>query len=302
MHAEFSEEYKKVAHVRPQRRRKNSSVHSIRPTSELKAAGVLASSQKENQGSVEANKSDLPARSRQKKGADDAASHHSAEAAQPVRMRHNVVIHYDGHTQKELEQVVRDIGLARNSIRKGKMSQMMRKSGVDMLSARLTSRESKQGFTPMNGSPLSGRSTRTMQQKESSFDYADKQLELAQSLCETAAHQFLRCGDCSTELEGVKEKFNLLLEVANSEAARLRAEKEQEEAQEREKEKEREQEQKQAKTEEPPAKVDPDKPVDVTENGKPPEPGVAAIEVDDAASDSSVSIDITAFRASRFRA
>lgn len=142
------------------------------------------------------------------------------------------------------------------------------------------------------------------QQKESSFDYADKQLELAQSLCETAAHQFLRCGDCSSELESVKEKFNLVLEVANNEAARLRAEKEKEEAQEREKkerEPEPEQEQERTKTEKPSVQVDPDKSVGLTENGKPPEPGVAAIEVDDAASDSSVSIDITAFRASRFR-
>ncbi|KAL1968014.1 hypothetical protein VTN77DRAFT_2431 [Rasamsonia byssochlamydoides] len=317
-HAEFSEEYKKLTHVRP-RRRKNSSVHSIRPTSELKAAGVLASSQKDNnQGSLDANRSDQPAGSRQRKDKDndDAASRKSADGPQFVSSRYNVVIHYDGHTQKELEQVVRDIGTARNSIRKGKMAQMMRKPnlGVDMFASRLASKDTSKPVLPsINGVPPF-KTTRSMQ-KESPFDFADKQLELAQSLCETAAHQFLRYGNCSTELENVKEKFNEILEAAKKEVARLKAEKELEQLQQQQQQEEQEQEQeqeqkekekeKQTEAEEPltkPIEAETDKPVGVVEDGKPLEPGAAAIEVDDSASESSVSIDITAFRASRFRA
>jgi hypothetical protein len=39
-----------------------------------------------------------------------------------VSTRHNVIIEYDGHTQKVLGEIVRDIGITRNNIRRGRMS------------------------------------------------------------------------------------------------------------------------------------------------------------------------------------
>ncbi|OGE47221.1 hypothetical protein PENARI_c054G05866 [Penicillium arizonense] len=42
----------------------------------------------------------------------------------PVNKRHKVIIEYDGHTQKVLEEVVRDIGICRSNIRRAKMSMM----------------------------------------------------------------------------------------------------------------------------------------------------------------------------------
>jgi hypothetical protein len=139
------------------------------------------------------------------------------------------------------------------------------------------------------GSPIGGWNARGIQ-KESSFDFTDKQLELAQSLCETAAHQFLRCGDCATNLENIQERFNLVLETANHEIGRLRAEKELEQKDEPTEVKES-----------PAASMEVSKPIGMMDDGKSPDPGAAAIEVDDSTSESSVLIDITAFRSSRFR-
>jgi hypothetical protein len=272
-HAEFSEEFKRLATTHGQlsslqRRRKNSSVHSIRPGSDLllKASGV----------------------------AFDASSNVSGDASLMVRMRRQLIIYYDSHTQAELERTVRDIGNARNSLRKGKMSQLMRKStnGLDMFAATSRSRESLRGMQlpPLDGfrrraNGAAGAITTTTQ-NESAFDFADKQLDIAQSLCETAAHRFLRTGDCTKELEDMLAKFKIVLQTATQEATRLREEKERE------------------------AKQQPNdsstyssgfKSIHAVEDDKPPEPGSATIEVDDAVSDSSITIDITAFRSNRFR-
>lgn len=278
-HAEFSEEFKRLAATHNQlstlqRRRKNSSVHSIRPGSDLllKTAGAAV----------------------------DATSNVSGEnASLVVRTRRQLIIYYDSHTQAELERTVRDIGNARNSLRKGKMSQLMRKStnGLDMFAATSRSRESIRG---MQLPPLEGFRRRTNgvptitttnnnSQNDSAFDFADKQLDIAQSLCETAAHQFLRTGDCAKELEDMLAKFKTVLQTATQEATRLREEKE------------REAEQEQEQMNGSPTHSPEFKSIHAVEDNKPPEPGSATIEVDDAVSDSSITIDITAFRANRFR-
>ncbi|CAG7969084.1 unnamed protein product [Penicillium salamii] len=41
-----------------------------------------------------------------------------------MNKRHKVIIEYDGHTQKVLEKIVRDIGICRSNIRRAKMSTM----------------------------------------------------------------------------------------------------------------------------------------------------------------------------------
>ncbi|KAH8706060.1 hypothetical protein BGW36DRAFT_285236 [Talaromyces proteolyticus] len=271
-HAEFSEEYKKLALTQqPQRPRKNSSFHSIRPGSELRADRALS-------------------------GDEDAASAISSEGA-GVLPRQQLIIYYDGHTQKELEQVGRDIGAARNSLRKGKMSPAIargrcREPYVDLTSPRncFSSWSPEALHSPQlanyNSIRVQAQPPRSTQ-KEDSFDFTDRHLASVQSLCETAAHRFIRCGNCSAQLKTILAKFDLVLGMAKNEVDRLNAEKQ----------------------------VDPGdetaelelislavlKPVDVAEDGMAPDPGSAAIEVDDSLSDSSVSIDITAFRSSRFR-
>ncbi|KAJ9300593.1 hypothetical protein DTO271G3_1757 [Paecilomyces variotii] len=281
-HAEFSAEYKKLTHVKP-RRRKNSSLHSLRP---------------DDTNSPE----DVSAANPRKRRTDEEPSVRSDDDAPPiVRPRHMVVVHYDGHAQKEMEQVVRDIGSARNNIRRGKMSQMVKPGGFAMSMFSKLSDPSTTTFGQINAAQTASElaaavGSRRNTKKESPFDFADKQLELAQSMCESGAHQFLRCGDCSAELQGVQEKFQILLEMATAEVERLKEEKRLQEQNKTEEEEEEDPNHGSAK----------DKPTGVTapaaENGKPPAPGSTAIEVDDNASAESISIDLAAFRsASRFR-
>ncbi|KAF4618997.1 hypothetical protein G7Y89_g14849 [Cudoniella acicularis] len=56
------------------------------------------------------------------------------------------------------------------------------------------------------------------------FDELDKGLEWCQSQCEHAAHQFLRDGECGTEIANIKRKLSEVKEKAEKEMERLKAE------------------------------------------------------------------------------
>lgn len=56
------------------------------------------------------------------------------------------------------------------------------------------------------------------------FDTLDKALEWCQSQCEHAAHQFLRDGECNTEIENIKGKLGEVKDMAEKEVERLRQE------------------------------------------------------------------------------
>ncbi|TGO68153.1 hypothetical protein BOTNAR_0029g00210 [Botryotinia narcissicola] len=56
------------------------------------------------------------------------------------------------------------------------------------------------------------------------FDELDKGLEWCQGQCEHAAHQFLRDGECSTEIENIKRRLGEVKEIADRKIERLRAE------------------------------------------------------------------------------
>ncbi|KAF7872843.1 uncharacterized protein EAF02_008914 [Botrytis sinoallii] len=56
------------------------------------------------------------------------------------------------------------------------------------------------------------------------FDELDKGLEWCQGQCEHAAHQFLRDGECSTEIENIKRRLGEVKEIAERKIERLRAE------------------------------------------------------------------------------
>lgn len=55
------------------------------------------------------------------------------------------------------------------------------------------------------------------------FDVIDKGLEWVQSQCEHAAHQFLRDGDCSTEISNIKRRLAEVRETAGKEVEKLKA-------------------------------------------------------------------------------
>jgi Skp family chaperone for outer membrane proteins len=71
------------------------------------------------------------------------------------------------------------------------------------------------------------------------FDELDKGLEWCQSQCEHAAHQFLRDGDCSTEIENIKQKLQEVKEAAEKKLEKLAADEKEERKREEQKEKER---------------------------------------------------------------
>ncbi|KAL4889401.1 hypothetical protein BDV59DRAFT_117298 [Aspergillus ambiguus] len=290
-HAEYVEEFRKHSHMseRP-RRRKNSSVCSIR-TDDL---NLLAQSTAD--GSASQNKPNP-----RKRGTDQAPSIDSGDRHSLVSTRHNVIIRYDGHTQKTLEEMVRNIGTARNNLRRGKMAQLPLsgfRTGMYNRSARMNlSSTSLQSEDPSPDQLLSNiRSARNrgppppaqrqVPPKDSPFDLADKHLELAHGLCETAAYHFLRIGDCASELSGVDQKFKALLELAQKEVERLKAER---------KEDVNADEEKAMPEPEPVKKPQPDNSQPSTSEH------TGAIEVDDDA-ESVESLDLTAFRANRRRA
>lgn len=57
------------------------------------------------------------------------------------------------------------------------------------------------------------------------FDELDSGLEWCQSMCEHAAHQFLRDGNCNTEIAGIKRRLWEVKEIAEKEAAKVAEEK-----------------------------------------------------------------------------
>ncbi|KAJ5496414.1 hypothetical protein N7463_008401 [Penicillium fimorum] len=303
-HNEYSEAYRRHANFKP-RRRKNSSACSIH------IDDLVPIAQRKSPSPEPAETHDAPEqgqRSDRKRTTDEAPSVESTEEHALVSTRYNVIIEYDGHTQQTLEEIVRDIGIARNNIRRGQMALMPRTG----LRAGLLSKSMNLNIPSalgQTGSLSCVRSTRTTSglvgisgtgaRKVSPFDFADKQLELAHSLCETAAYQVLRSGDCGTELDGVEEKFKMLLEAAINEVDRIIAEKKQQE--------EHEQKQQEGTAEEGPPKPAPTPSaarlarVAAIAANKPSMTMAGAIEVDDNSSISAESIDLSAFRPSRIR-
>ncbi|EEA19705.1 hypothetical protein TMatcc_009853 [Talaromyces marneffei ATCC 18224] len=257
------------------------------------------------------------------------------------------VISYDGHTQKTLEKMVRDIWTAKSSIRSSRISSSMRttfggrmkmhipvkkphETGIpditsdakatievdpdaatatdnddgleDQLELRMfmmkqRSRRNQPAYIPQ---PPQLRQSQEppSRTKESPFDFIECQLENAQNLCETAAYKFLREGNCLDELDRIKQAYELILEASTT-----MAEQEEEKAK-------AEQEQQEDDATPSDAAIAADEletPVtsvalaskDAGDNG-PEEMNVGLLEVDDQSDTSEVSIDISAFRMTRY--
>jgi len=306
-HAEFTAEYSKLTNMdNKPRRRKNSSTQSIRPDDmrpPIEGNAEDGSNMDPDDCHIDPvallklSKS-FPQDAARKRKTDGGTSRSANDGDRIVRPRHPLIVHYDSETQNILEQLVREIGGARNNIRKGRMAQMMEtKFGLKMRSADSRGDDkSRQILTASMAGPRSsskGENDVLPARDSPPFDLADKQLELAQSFCESAAHQFLRNGDCSMELEKTKQRFSSILDIARGEVERLEAEAKLEKQQMQEPMEERPEE----KPEEKPKPI----PVKLKEPDKNPPGVLGAIEVDDASSASSISIDMTAFRSTRFR-
>lgn len=245
-----------------------------------------------------------------------------ASGPQKFRSKHMVVIYYDAYLQEQLDTLVKGIGGARNNLRKGKLSRSASR-GFQLPCFGRASHQGNYGIPSLNGFKNPSTSyfsvltdskvqpTNHQPTADEAFTNADKHLEGAQSLCETAAHQVLRDGDCSVELNSVVTKLESALEIATAAVAQLR---EEEEAEQKE----------QAGN---PTQTDPEttlltdtsSPPSLTNSSTsklvpslsekmefPPPPtlavgfgGVTEIEVDDDSDQESIVVDISKFRAAR---
>lgn len=147
-----------------------------------------------------------------------------------LRSRTMIVVNYDGQIQTAFEQLVRMIGTGRNMLRKGKMSAKMEAMAALAASDDEDDDDDSNAIMSKIGYRHRG-GFRTLRMVETSgtpverFDTADKALEEAQALCERAAHQSLREGDCRKELDGVRRHFSEVAGTAKTEVARYAAQK-----------------------------------------------------------------------------
>ena len=158
-----------------------------------------------------------------------------ASGPQKFRSKHMVVIYYDAYLQEQLDTLVKGIGGARNNLRKGKLSRSASR-GFQLPCFGRASHQGIYGIPSLNGFknpptsylsvPTDSKVQPTNRQPtiDEAFTNADKHLEGAQSLCETAAHQVLRDGDCSVELNSVVTKLESALEIATAAVVQLREE------------------------------------------------------------------------------
>ena len=244
-----------------------------------------------------------------------------ASGPQRFRSKHMLVIYYDAYLQEQLDTLVKGIGGARNNLRKGKLSRSACR-GFQLPCFGRASNQGNYGIPSLNGlkdpptfylsvpTNFKGQPTNRQPTADEAFTNADKHLEGAQSLCETAAHQVLRDGDCSVELNTVVTKLESALEIATATVAQLR----EEEAEQ----KEQTENQTQTDPETTPL-TDTSSPPSLTDSSIsklvpslsekmefPPtlaigSGGVTEIEVDDDSDQESIVVDISKFRAARTR-
>lgn len=238
-----------------------------------------------------------------------------ASGIRRYRTRSMIIVYYDSAIQDAFESLVRHIASARNNLRKGKTAATFKARmialGMEenpfaprdfaMLSSRTmpVPRSSRTG-KPTLPAPKVGKPP----DRVPAFEEADKDLEAAQNLCEVAAHQLLRDGDCTEEIQGTRLKFYSCLRTAQQEVELLRQEQQKLEQSE---------EPKTPKSEEPekegilveqaiPKMITLSEKVDLSDT----QPktgfyaGINSIEVDDGISEaSSIHLDLSAFRRPR---
>lgn len=150
-------------------------------------------------------------------------------ASGPLKFRSKqaVVIYYDSHVQDEFGSLVKALGACRNNLRKGKMAYSVTRGlqlptlrrgadrasaspSMDSIRSSLVSRPSPQVKTSKEQTVKSSSTPKG----EAAFLLVDQELEKCQNLCETAAHQFLRDGDCKLEMDTVMQHFENVLDLA----------------------------------------------------------------------------------------
>lgn len=157
------------------------------------------------------------------------SSFSGASGPRQYRTRSMIIVYYDSAIQEAFESLVRSIASARNNLRKAKttVSFKARMASLGMDESLFAGPGPGPGDLGLNPKMMRSRFQRSNPHPSATeyvptFEEADQHLEAAQSLCEVAAHQFLRDGDCSDEIEGTRTRFQNCLGVAEREADALR--------------------------------------------------------------------------------
>jgi hypothetical protein len=242
---EFTAEYKRVLeHARP-KRKKTPSVTSLRPDdkpSSLRshkcdkyAHDIPPLPHPTEISPLEPANKYLFANARRGKRRQGTSFRSGASGLQTFRNQHQVIIYYDSVLQHAFEGLVKDIGTARNNLRKGKQARVLER-GL-RLPAFGTGNYGQRRRGPMLLSPPKSRPSPDISLEpqillndsppddDAPFTEAAKDLEAAQALCETAAHQFLRDGDCTLEIDRIRTYFENVLQVAKAQIEALEQEK-----------------------------------------------------------------------------
>lgn len=251
--AEFVAEYSRLVKSTKPKRLKSPSICSIhsddRPS---RVPDVDASKDQTTEPPAELGVDPLEAGTRhiyaeqvQRKRKPTASLRSGASGPQKFRTKHQVVIYYDSHVQQEFDTMVKAVGIARNNLRKGKNALVATRGfRLPNLSKRYDALSSpslenikslsKYRMSP-TGSKFSIRAApgQPENEDEAIFMSSDKVLEQVQNLFETAAHQFLRDGDCQKELEGATTKLKELLDTATTTAEALQVKQREREAAEK---------------------------------------------------------------------
>ena len=227
---EFAAEYTRLLNqVRP-RRKKSPSISSINPKDldlnhHPHASSTLASNQDSDSSSVpldrveidpfEAGNKYLYAQARRKRK-PGASIRSGASGPQKFRNKNQVVVYYDGFLQDHLDNLVRMVGNGRNNLRKGKNSLVaargfrlpgLSRTAIRDLGASVDPRSRSVSASLTGKQKDDNSSDQDTPNFDTTFLQVDKELDSIQSLCEVAAHQFLRDGDCQTEMDLLKQKL-----------------------------------------------------------------------------------------------
>ena len=150
------------------------------------------------------------------------------------RSRSMIIVYYDSYVENFFEELVKFVSASRNLMRKAKMAakvaQIKRMAEMEHgddedpdKPARIpTLRHLSSRSAAMSPALAHMRSRGGPGGKEEDFyDKLDKNLEYVQSMCERAAHQFLRDGDCSEEINGISTRLADAKELADKECERI---------------------------------------------------------------------------------
>lgn len=147
-----------------------------------------------------------------------------ASGPQRYRTRSMIVVYYDSMIQESFEKMVRNIAAARNQLRKGRaaVSFKARMASLGVKETPFFAAEDIAMLNPKMTRSTGPRSTQTNLDDLSAgvirvFEEADNDLEAAQSLCEVAAHQFLRDGDCDEEIQGIRTRLESCFRLVRKE-------------------------------------------------------------------------------------